>query len=165
MKTKDKTALIGLSLSKALKVKNRLAGRLSKVNQTIAAYNCTVEGRRGEVDVKALDTERSELVAALVDLKTAIFEANKGIYRSIILIGEKKGEIEFLNGLNTKHGSEPHGYQAQVVNYVSVIQKAEVDKRVKQLEKEIDTLQDDIDKYNAESERIRVSESVTELAS
>lgn len=161
----SKVNQVGLSLSKALKIKNRLAGRLAKTNLSIAQYNCTVEGRKDEVDVKALDKERTSLVAALVELKTSIFEANKGIYRSIILIGEKKGEVEFLNGLNTKHGTEPHGYQAQPVTYVSVIQKAEVDKRVKQLEKEIDELQDAIDKYNAEAERIRVSESVMELAS
>lgn len=155
----------GLSLSKALKVKNRLAGRLAKVNLSIATYNCTVEGRKGEVDVKELDIQRTALVASLVDLKSSIYEANKGIYRSIILIGEKKGEIEFLNGLNTKHGSEPHGYQGTVVTYISVIQKVEVDKRVKQLEKEIDVIQDEIDGYNATPERIRVSESVLELAS
>lgn len=165
MSKKEVSKDAGFSLSKALKIKNRLAGRLAKVNLSIAQYNCTVEGRKGEVDVRALDNERTALVAALVNLKTSIYEANKGIYNNILLIGEKKGEIEFLNGLNTKHGSEPHGYQGTTVNYISVIQKVEVDKRVKQLEKEIDDLQDQIDKYNAESERVRVSESVMELAS
>jgi len=162
-KNMSKTNL-GLSLSKALKVKNRLAGRLAKVNLTVATYNCTVEGRKDEVDVKELDTQRTALVAALVDLKTSIYEANKGIYRAIILIGEKKGEVEFLSGLNTKHGTEP-SYQGTTVTYVSVIQKQEVDKRVKQLEREIDDLQDQIDKYNAEPERIRIDASVLELAS
>ncbi len=156
---------VGLSLSKALKVKNRLAGRLAKLNATVAAYNCTVEGRRSEVDVAGADKQRTALSAALVDLKSSIYEANKGIYRTIILIGEKKSEIDFLNGLNTKHGEEPHGYQGTTVKYVAVIQKQDVDKRVKQLEKEIDDLQDQIDKYNAESERIRIDASVLELAS
>src|SRR5581483_1373655 len=100
-----------LSLSKALKVKNRLAGRLAKLNATVTVYNCTVEGRKNEVDVAELDKQRSALSNALVDLKTAIFEANKGIYRNIVLIGEKKSEVDFLSGLNTKHGEEPHGYQ------------------------------------------------------
>jgi len=161
----SKVNQVGLSLSKALKVKNRLAGRLAKINATVQTYNCTVDGRRGEVDVAVLDKQRADLSAALVDLKTSIYEANKGIYRSIILIGEKKGDIDFLSGLNTKHGTEPHGYQGTNVTYVSVIQKQEVDKRVKQLEKEIDDLQDSIDKYNAEPERIRIDAAVLELAS
>lgn len=154
---------VGLSLSKALKVKNRLAGRLAKINSTIMTYNCAVEGRK-EVDVAEQDKLRASLSAALVDLKAAIYDANRGIYRSIILIGEKKGDVDFLSGLNTKHGSEP-SYQGTVVNYVSVIQKQEVDKRVKQLEKEIDDLQDQIDKYNAEPDRIKVPATVLELAS
>lgn len=160
-----KNSTVGLSLSKALKVKNRLAGRLAKLNATVSAYNCTVEGRRTEVDITEADKQRAALSAALVDLKTSIYEANKGIYRAIVLIGEKKSEVDFLSGLNTKHGEEPHGYQGSVVKYVSVIQKQEVDKRVKQLEKDIDDLQDQIDKYNAESERVRVDASVLELAS
>ncbi len=104
------------------------------------------------------------MVAALVELKTSIAEANRGVYRALYLIGEKKGEIDFLSGLNTRQGSEPH-YQGTVITYISAITKQEVDKRVKQLEKEVDDLQDQIDKYNAEPERIRVSESVLELAS
>jgi hypothetical protein len=159
------TNMAGLSLSKALKIKNRLAGRLAKTNLSIQQYNCTVEGRKDEVNVRELDTQRTALVNALVDLKASIQEANRPICRAIILIGEKKGEIEFLNGLNTKHGTEPHGYQSQQVTYVSVIQKAEVDKRVKQLEKEIDDLQDQIDKHNAEPDRIRVSDEVLKLSS
>ena len=155
---------VGLSLSKALKVKNRLAGRLAKVNTTIVSYNCTVDGRRGEVDVLELDKQRSALSVALVDLKTAIYEANKGIYRAINQLSEKKGDIGFLSGLDTKHGSEP-SYQGTIVTYISVIQKQEVDKRVKQLEKEIDDLQDQIDKYNAEPERIRIDAAILELAS
>ncbi len=158
-----KSSKIGLSLSKALKIKNRLAGRLAKVNSTIMTYNSGVEGHK-EVDVAELDKTRSSLCNALVDLKSAIYDANKGIYRSIIIIGEKKGDIEFLSGLNTRQGAEP-SYQGTVINYVSVIQKQDVDKRVKQLEKEIDDLQDQIDKYNAEPERIRIDALVLELAS
>lgn len=154
---------IGLSLSKALKIKNRLAGRLAKINSTIMTYNSVVEGHK-EVDVVDLDKTRSALMNALVDLKAAIYDANKGIYRSIILIGEKKGDIDFLSGLNTRHGAEP-SYQGTSINYVSAIQRQEVDKRIKQLEKEIDDLQDQIDKYNAEPERIKVDALILELAS
>jgi predicted nucleic acid-binding Zn-ribbon protein len=159
-----KSETVGLSLSKALKVKSRLAGRFSKISSTITAYNCTVDGRRAEVDVKELDKQRSALSSALIDLKTAIYEANKGIYRTINQLAEKKGEIDFLNSLDTKHGTE-NTYQGTAVTYVSAIQKQEVDKRVKQLEKEVDDLQDQIDQYNATPERIRISTLVLDLAS
>ena len=159
-----KVDLVGLSLSKALKVKSRLAGRLSKVTSTIGVYNSAVEGRALEVNVNELDMQRGELVKAMVELKTAISLANNGIINPLNQLSEKKGEIDFLNTLNTRHGSEPN-YQGGNINYIAVIKKQDVDKRVKLLEKEVDDLQDFIDKYNAEPERIRVDSRILELAS
>jgi hypothetical protein len=151
-------------LSKALKIKNRLAGRLVKVQQTITTYNSIVEGRADEVNVVQLDKDRAELVEALINLKTAIYEGNKGIYRHIIQMAEKKSEIQLLSALNTRNGSEPD-FSGINVKYVAAIKKTEVDKRVKQLEKELDDLQDHVDSYNATPDRIKVTARVLELAS
>ncbi len=155
--------LSAISLSKALKIKNRLAGRLAKATNNIATYNSVVEGRMTEANVMDSVSERALLVEALIDLKTAIYEGNRGIYRQIISLVEKKGEVQFLTVLNTRNGKEP-GYQQDIV-YVATLTKAEVDKRVKKLEKEIDDLQDEIDKYNSEPERVKVSDSILSLAS
>jgi hypothetical protein len=157
---------VAISLSKAMKVKNRLAGRLSKVQQNITAYNSVLEGRRGEVDVVALDKMRGELVEALIILKTAITDASRGIQRTIYEVAEKKSEIEFLNSLNTRNGTEPaYGLNAQPQVYVAAIQMKDVGERVKRLESEIDTLQDRIDNFNSLPERIQVDARVLELAS
>lgn len=153
-----------ISLSKALKVKNRLAGRLAATTSTISVYNSVVRGRHGEVQVAELDKYRAELVNALVDLKTAIMEGNTGVYRLLNVLEEKKSEVAYLQGLNTRHGTEP-GYQGQTIEYVAVISKSDVDKRVKQLEKEIDELQDKIDAYNADGERLSIDARILELAS
>lgn len=153
-----------ISLAKALKIKNRLAGRLAKVTQTITAYNSIVDGRLKEANVGEAVKERAQLVDALIKLKTAIYEGNRGIYQHIISIVEKKGEVQFLSTLNTRNGKEP-GYQGQDIVYVATLTKSEVDSRVKALEKEIDDLQDSIDKYNAQPERIKVDPTILELAS
>jgi len=153
-----------ISLTKALKVKNRLAGRLAQVTSTIQVYNSAVKGRSTEVDVAQLDKDRKQLVDALVSLKAAIYENNRGIYHFLAELEENKSEIEFLRGLNTRHGTEP-GYQGQTVEYVAVIKKTDVDKRIKQLEREIDGLQDKIDAYNASSDRLSVDARILELAS
>lgn len=152
-----------VSLAKALKLKNRLAGRLNKVVTTINSYNSVTEGNQ-QVDIRKLDFERAELVAALVELKTAICDANRGIYKSITLLQEKKGEIEFLNSLPIRQGKEVT-YNGVVVTYVATITKSEVDERVKKLEKEIDLLQDEIDYYNAQPDCIKLGERLVELAS
>jgi len=158
--------IVAINLSKALKVKNRLAGRLSKVKSTILTYNSVIEGRKGEVDVTALDKERADITEALISLKVAIFQANNGIHREISELGEKKSEVSFLGGLYTRHGTEPAmGIHNNPVTYFATIQKKDVDERTKKLEAEIDSLQDKIDAYNAVPERLKIEKRILELAS
>ena len=66
-----------ITLAKALKVKNRLTGRLAKVQADIQAYNSVPEGQVDQVNVQALMKTREELVGALVSLRTAINDANR----------------------------------------------------------------------------------------
>lgn len=155
-----------MSLSKALKVKARLGGRMSKLQLDIMEYNSTLEGMRDEVDVAALDLQRSKVVEALIGLKTAINKASVDIMQTIYTITERKAEIEHLRSLSTKHGIEPaHGLATQPSKYVAIIQKKDVNDRIKRLESEIDTLQDEIDNYNSAKNRVDVQESWIELAS
>jgi hypothetical protein len=78
-----------ITLAKALKIKNRLTGRLAKVQADIQAYNSVPEGQADQVNVPALMKTREELVAALVGLKTAINEANREAQRDIYDLAEK----------------------------------------------------------------------------
>ena len=80
-----------ITLAKALKVKNRLAGRLAKVQADIQAYNSVPEGQADQVNVPALMQTREELVGALVRLKTAIQHClRRGDDRN----GFARGELE-----------------------------------------------------------------------
>ena len=54
-----------ITLAKALKVKNRLAGRLAKVQADIQAFNSVPHGQAGQVNVPVLMQAREELVGAL----------------------------------------------------------------------------------------------------
>lgn len=47
-----------ITLAKALKIKNRLVGRLAKVQADIQAFNSIPEGQAGQVDVPALIQNR-----------------------------------------------------------------------------------------------------------
>ena len=81
--TEIKMAMQAITLAKALKVKNRLAGRLAKVQTDIQTYNSVLEGQADQVNVTALVQTRDELVEALVTVKTTINEANRetGLWR------------------------------------------------------------------------------------
>ena len=125
-----------ITLAKALKVKNRLTGRLAKVQSDIQAYNSVPAGQADQVNVPALTKAREELVGALVNLKAAINDANREVQRDIYDLAEKKATAQLLAGVNTRHGPQPPVYPSTVeVNYVAALKKADLDGLVAGLEK------------------------------
>ena len=154
-----------ITLAKALKVKNRLTGRLAKVQADIQAFNSIPEGQAGQVNVPVLMKTREELVGALVALKTAINETNRESQRDIYDLAEKKATAQFLGGLNTRHGRQPAVYPSTTeVNYVAALKKSDVDALLVRLEYEIDQLQDRLDQFN-HVHKIEVDGRILELAS
>jgi len=153
-----------ISLAKALKLKNRLAGRLAQAVSDIQTYNSVLEEQVSKVDVKALLAKRVSITAALVELKVALYNGNLGIQRELYTLAERKGEIDFYRMLNTRDGIERHGYQNTSVTYVATVSKAEVDEKIKLLETEVDSLQDRIDSYN-HATKITIPQSILDLAS
>jgi hypothetical protein len=154
-----------ITLAKALKIKNRLTGRLVKVQTDIQAFNSVPAGQADQVNVPALMQAREELVGALVALKTGINDANRETQRDIYLLAESKATAQFLAGVNTRHGPQPPMYPSTIeVNYVAALKKADVDGLVAGLEKEIDQLQDRLDQFNHDH-RIEVDGRILQLAS
>ena len=160
-----KMALQEITLAKALKVKNRLTGRLAKVQADIQAYNSVPEGQADQVNVPVLMQAREELVGALVSLKTATNDANREAQQDIYDLAEKKATAQFLAGVSTRHGPQPAVYpNTTEVIYVAAMKKADVDGLVAGLEKEIDQLQDKLDQFN-HVHRIEIDGRILELVS
>jgi len=153
-----------LTLAKCLKLKNRLTGRLSETQSDIQCYNSVLEEQQGKVDIPALMERRSEIVDALVDLKTKLMKANTPIQGSLIRQGELKGTVQFLQGIQTRDGVERHGYQNTEVKYVAVLKKQNLDEQRRSLEKEIDSIQDQVDAFNHQT-KIEVPQRTLDLAS
>jgi hypothetical protein len=154
-----------ITLAKALKIKNRLTGRLAKVQADIQLFNSVPVGQADQVNVSALMQTREELVGALVSLKTAINDANRETQRDIYALAENKATAQFLAGVTTRHGPQPPVYPATIeVNYVAALKKADVDGLVARLENEIDQLQDRLDQFN-HVHVIEVDGRILELAS
>lgn len=164
MATTTTTNMTGITLAKALKLKNRLAGRLSKVQEDIRQYNSVLQEQKGKVDVAALTKTRDEIMEGLIALKTTIIRANGPIQNLIIRQGELRSKIEFLNMIPTRDGTERHGYQNTEVVFVATLKKPDIDNEVRSLEKEIDTIQDQIDEFN-HSHKIEVAQKTLDLAS
>lgn len=153
-----------VSVAKALKLKNRLVNRLAKTTQDIAQNNSCIEEQKGRVDVAKLLELREKLTQAVVDVRVKVQAANVKIQGKLVLLSERKGDIVFFSALNTFDGVQRHNYQNTEVKHVAHLQKVDVDNKVKQLEAEVDTLQDEIDAYNART-KIDVPQETLDLAS
>lgn len=153
-----------LTLAKALSVKNRLAGRLSRARSNIEAYNCVQAGQREDdgLDVRAELGRYEQLQGALVVVKAAIQRGNGPVVEDILRLGEIKSTVQMLGALNTKQGKEAM-YGGVELEYDSVLRKPEVLERVRALEGEIDTIQDRLTQHNA-STRIELPTEVLDLA-
>ncbi|MGL6073217.1 MAG: hypothetical protein ACRC8S_03540 [Fimbriiglobus sp.] len=138
---------VTLTLAKALKLKNRLAGRLAKVDGDLEKYNSVLAGA-DQPDIQRIYEGRSLLVAQLVELKVAINAANQPAQRSIFRLGEVKSHIALLAKMSTKHGTTVEGYAGTQSQYVAHFRKADVDRIVRELEVDVDRLQEELDAFN-----------------
>lgn len=153
-----------ISLAKALKLKNRLVGRLNKVQNDIVTYNSVLEEQGGKVDVLALFKLRDEIAEHLIVLKTKIIAGNSDIQSDLIRHGELKAKLAWLATLDTRDGRERHGYQNTEVTWVATLKKNDLDAETRKLEAEIDAIQDKLDTFN-HTQTFLVSERTLQLAS
>ena len=140
-----------MTLAKALKHKNRVAQKITRISDDIRANNSILAINDPEVDVRTLDTMRKELTDYLVALKTAIHRASNSVRDKIFLLSELKGSIGFYNSICTQHGKrESHRFGSgdEFVEHKAIIRKEAVDRIVAELEERIDTIQEQLEEFN-----------------
>lgn len=156
--------MASITLAKALKLKNRLAGRLAKVQGDIQTYNSVLKEQAGRVDVPACIKLYDQLQETLIGLKTKIILANSPIQETLIRMGELKAKMSFLDMIHVRDGAERHGYQNTEVVWVATLTKEKIDAERKTLETQIDALQDSVDSFN-HTTKLEVPQSYLDLAS
>ncbi len=144
-----------MKLSKALKLKNRLAGELARLKAIVQTKNVSEVGQTITYNVKDIFTNKLALAMRnLVIVKTAIAIQNatdvhlgnprisnftlkdlmETPYWNIFLMAELKGMIELLKGIDTKDGkhstSNPYGQTASSVEYVAQLKQKDVDSAI-----------------------------------
>ena len=152
-----------ISLSQALKQKNRLAGEVSRLREIVQRENSRRQANAPRADVRAVFDDmiaRSRRLAAfkggLAAANAGVCDLKAGIYGQLNLQAELRGLIAFIKTLNTKEGEHHEDVSARMfggesapVIYVAEITRDEVDRLVAAFEAEIHALQDEIDAFNA----------------
>ena len=129
-----------VTIARALKEKNRVAGRLAKARQRVGAENSNEKKIPRRVDVVSVRDEARVLAERLIAIKTAIAVANEPIVGKIIELDEVKSAISWLNGLNVREGVfEEANYGGKVVKeYEAAIGKDDILKQVDALQRSAD---------------------------
>ena len=150
-----------ITLAKALKIKNRLVGRIAKIKGEVQQFNTVLEGAE-QPPIKKLAEELERLIVLLIALKTAISRANAEIQPLIFELAECKAAAEFFQHLNTRQGIQsvfPGTGQPMV--FSAALRKEDVDAKTAGLERRIDDIQDRLDQHNQEK-RIAVDPQILE---
>lgn len=141
-----------MKLYQALKLKNKLAGELVQLQQTIQSKNSRVKGEETLFKLGEILLQLRQTRVKLIELKTAIHFANAPIQSKIFELAEMKSSVKFWNGVSTKTGKESDRWTKEIVEYESHFNEIQVLEFKKQLEKSISILQEDLDVFNHETE-------------
>lgn len=138
-----------MKLAKALKLKNKLAGEVETLKDLLKKQEFDYDNAKVLADLRTKVDE-------LIRVKAAIAEANMAIYERIFRAAELKGLVATLNSLDTRTGvhleSGNYVERPVEVEYLAQLGKVEVDRLVAEFEKEIDSVQDELDEFNFTNE-------------
>lgn len=141
-----------MKLQKALKLKNTLVGEINSLQQLIRQKNSFTEG---SVNVEAFDTRKMyeellQKIEKLVNLKILINDANEEIQAKIYQMSEYKSLISFWQSLPVVSGVITNNSYAGAssINYIAQFNELEKLEKIKEYQKLVDSLQEDIDTHN-----------------
>ena len=144
-----------MKISTALKRKNKLKIELSRLRERINRHNSVLVGNERPYDIGQLQGELSQKTEELIDLKTRLFMANLPIQRLVFEMSELKGLAKFYRTLDVKKGQQ-EAYSrfggGEPRDYETVLTEADVDRITADLEARIDTIQEQLDVFNATTE-------------
>lgn len=137
-----------ITLARALKEKNRLSRSLRKLNERLVLSNSVLESNEFNYDAQEVLNQIIETQNKLVELKAEIQKANVPIFKKIFRIGEYRSHIDMLRRINTTEGEKEMFSGEKPIKYKCQFNQFAIDEMVENLEDLIDSIQDEIDKFN-----------------
>lgn len=145
-----------MNIAKALKVKNRLVGELNRKKEIFSRENSKRNDDASQINPELAYNEVLATFDKLVELKGAINKATAGVSGKLAELAEYKQYLNFIQGVPCKEGTfkEFLGYGSEAVDYTytAFLNQAAIDEKVEHYQTKINTLQDEIDEYNAKTQ-------------
>lgn len=140
-----------MKITKALKLKNQLAGEITHLKGVLESQNSRPENQPFDYDTVEVLRELKAKIVRFTRVKAAIAAANAEIYDKIFLMAELKGVIKTLKSLDTRNGSiyDIASYSSPTaVVYLAQIKRAEADRQITAIQADINRLQEELDTFN-----------------
>ena len=145
-----------MKIHKALKVKNRLAGEVAALQEIFKRENSRRSDNPSQVDVVGVDGQLDAKRKELYQLKGAIAQATAPITPKLAELEEAKAEKNFLSGLPTREGEEISnalgGREIVKYQWAAYVNRSNLDCRLATVQDKINTLQDEVDDFNAKTD-------------
>lgn len=141
-----------MKIHAALKLKNRLAGEVSRLQQIIVRENCLRSDMERKVNMDEVITKLHETQDSLITVKGAIQKANAGIAKELAMLAELKSTITWLGTIPVREGEEESYHRVEgdkVKTWSSFMSRARLDKQIEDTQAKINEIQDAIDAFNA----------------
>ena len=140
------------TLARALKKKNRIAGRLHHVQELVKKENRKIKDSPRTLSPEDLAAEAERLSGQLIAVKTAIAKANAGIVGTIVELEEVKSLLAFFREVPADDDLEilegRFGSQRTIVEWDVAMDKSDLLAKRGELQERADALQDKLDEYN-----------------
>lgn len=147
-----------MNIHSALKQKSRLAGEINKLESRILQVNRWTSEQKAGGDALGLLAKLNDKRREIATLKAKIQHANVNIIDKLILLAETKAKLTFLRSLEnyTYETAEvivpPRWEKQPETKSFCALTKGEVLELIDVAQKEVDSIQDEIDSYNAKTQ-------------
>ena len=140
-----------MNINKALKEKNKLVKSILERSKRITEENSVIVGAVRNYSPKTELNVMMKEIDELVDLKASIHKANVEVYDKIFRLSELKNLVKTLRVVSTQEGNVNRGRYGDttIMTYESEIKTSDKDLMIKNLEVQIETLQEELDAHNA----------------
>ena len=138
-----------MNLKQALKRKNRLVGLIAEEYIKVSQYNSVDDVNQRPYSVKEALQNWLKLTDELIELKSKIQIANNKVNDKIFRLAELKTQVKQLKKLDCTSGLYYSKWSDdKVVTKVAEIEVVERDNMVKEMEAQIEKIQDELDEWN-----------------
>ena len=139
-----------MNIKQALKEKNKLVKRNSELFQKFDNYNSVEAESLRPYDPKESLENWLKGINELATLKAAIHKANIEVYEKIFRLSELKSAVSLLRRVDCKEGKHSASRMSdRVVIYDSAVTLVERDNLIENLEREIESIQEELDNHNS----------------